>query len=76
MELPFLFQKEEEADYILDVVMNAQFRELLRKRGFILWFYPENGFRNLATRDIPFKKIDDLKGRKMRSQENRIYIDF
>ena len=76
MELPFMFESAEEFDYVQDKVMRKEFERLMVKRGFIPYFYPDNGFRMIATLGKPFRKISDIQGLKMRAQENRLYIDF
>ena len=76
MELPFLFSNDKQVDHMLDKVMLKKFKELLRQRGFIYWFWAENGWRNFATKSRLIKKPSDLKGLKMRAQENRIYINL
>lgn len=75
LELPYLFQTAEEADYILDEVLLEDFRKLLADRGYVLVFWAENGYRSLGTKFGFVKTAADLKGRKMRSQESSVHLD-
>lgn len=74
LELPYLFQSVDEADYILDKVIYDEMVQIFRDRGFELILWSENGFRNFGTNFGPVKKPADLKGHKMRSQENPIHL--
>jgi tripartite ATP-independent transporter DctP family solute receptor len=74
MELPFLFQSFEEADYILDNVISGDLEAQLQAKGFVLGFWHENGWRNFATKGKPIHTMDDLKGMKMRSQESPVHL--
>ena len=70
IELPYLFESLAEADHVLD--QPAFFEaaaKVLADKGFVLHLWSENGFRNFATKDKPVLAPGDLKGLKMRSQE-------
>ena len=74
MELPFLFESFEEADHILDEVVHKDFVDILGKKGFVLWFWHENGWRNFATKAKEVHTLADLRGMKMRSQESPVHL--
>ncbi len=74
MELPFLFQSFDEADYILDDVVHDDFVAILEAKGFVFGFWHENGWRNYATKNKPIHTIDDLREMKMRSQESPVHL--
>ena len=74
LELPYVFNSVKEVDYILDDVLSDDFNALLEKRGFRFAFWHDNGWRCFATRTKPIKVVEDLKGLKMRSQENPLYL--
>ncbi len=74
LELPFLFRSVEEADYILDQVIQDDMEKIFRDRGFVFMMWSENGYRNFGTQFGFVKSPADLKGRKIRSQENRIHL--
>jgi tripartite ATP-independent transporter DctP family solute receptor len=74
LELPYLFENEEEADYILEHVIRTKCEELFKKRGLVLAFWSENGFRSFGTREGAIHTPADLKGKKMRSQEQPVHL--
>ncbi len=73
IEIPFLFNNANEADYVLDKFLLAPMEELFKKKGLVLVMWSENGFRHFGA-GFPIKKPSDLKGKKMRSQENYVHI--
>ena len=64
------------APHVIDTVLTAQFEPLFRERGFVLGFWSENGFRHFGTRDKGVRKPEDLKGKRMRSQENPVHMSM
>ncbi len=74
-ELPFLFNSDEEADYVMDA-MSKQISDILAKKGVKLVMWGTNGWRSFGTKKKPVLKPSDLKGLKMRSQESDVYINF
>ena len=46
-----------------------------QKKGLVLAFWSENGFRHFGA-SFPINGPDDLKGRKMRSQESYVHIEM
>ena len=74
MELPFLFSSFEEADHILDAVIQDDLKKVLADKGFIFGFWHENGWRNFGTKNIPIKTLKDLQTMKMRSQESPVHL--
>jgi tripartite ATP-independent transporter DctP family solute receptor len=76
LELPYRFTSQEEADRILDdPEVWALVAGLLRKKGIEPYMFSENGWRNYASKERPIRTPADLKGMKMRSQENRVHIE-
>jgi len=76
LELPYLFESSEEADYILDNHLFEIYNELFKKKDLILVTWAENGWRNLGHKSKGIKKPSDLKGEKMRSQESKVHLAF
>lgn len=74
LESPFLFGSDAEADFVLDAV-RPHVEKLLEKQGFKFYQYSENGWHGLALKETCVKTMDDLKGRKIRSQESKIHLD-
>jgi TRAP-type C4-dicarboxylate transport system substrate-binding protein len=76
VEIPFMFRSFREADHILDNVLLAPMEALFRERGLVLGFWSENGFRHFGSSWGPVLAPDDLKGRKMRSQESFVHLEM
>ncbi len=73
-DLPFFFESEEDAYFILDNVVGQELMALLPKHGFMGLAYYENGYRHLTNRDFPILWPKDLKGVKLRAQDSPIYV--
>lgn len=76
LELPYIFESFEEADYILDNHLFEPFKKLFAKKDLVLISWAENGWRNLGHKDKAIKSPEDLKGEKMRSQESKVHLAF
>lgn len=76
VEVPFLFKSGEQADKIIDTVLDAPMRKVFLDAGFVLGFWSENGFRHFGSKDTPIKSPADLKGKKMRSQESKVHLEM
>lgn len=76
LELPYIFESSEEADYVLDNHLYDYFKVLFEKKGLILVSWAENGWRNLGHNSKAMKSPGDLKGEKMRSQESKVHLAF
>lgn len=74
LELPFLFRSLEEADHVLDNVIGPDLEKIFEDRGFKLLMWSENGYRHFGSNWGPIKTPADIKGHKMRSQENAIHL--
>lgn len=73
LELPYLFKSIEEADHVLDHIIKDDVAKYASARGLHFGFWTENGFRSFGGK-FKVTKPEDLKGRKMRSQENPIHL--
>lgn len=74
LEAPFLFDSSEEADFVLDTYAKPHVEKLLERGGFKFYQYSENGWHGLALKNTCVKSMDDLKGKKIRSQEAKIHL--
>lgn len=72
-EIPFLFDKPEDADRIIDRYLIPRVTKLLADKGFVLYIFSENGFRNWATKGREIHKAADFRGIQLRSQESWIH---
>ena len=73
LELPYLFDKLEEADFVLSKVVQPDIEKYCLERGLVFGFWSENGYRSFGGK-FKVSTPEDLKGKKMRSQENPIHL--
>lgn len=73
-ELPFLFTSDAEADFVMNKV-RADVAKLLESRGFIMVMWAENGWHGYGVKGKCVEKLEDMKGKKMRSQESFIHLE-
>jgi tripartite ATP-independent transporter DctP family solute receptor len=76
LELPYLFRDAAEADHVIDTVLTKPLEGTLRKYGFVLGLWSENGFRQFGTGDGFVTSPEALKGKKMRSQESSVHLEM
>lgn len=69
-ELCYLFDDVDHADRVIDTALTEPVREILNDKGYVLYTFGENGFRNFATKGKAIHGPEDLAGLKMRSQES------
>lgn len=74
-EMPFLFNSDEEADYVMDKSFDLM-STLLDQKGLVLVMWGTNGWRSFGTKSKAIRTPEDMKGLKMRSQESDVYIEF
>lgn len=76
LEVPFLFENSEEADFILDNYLQEPFRKLFEAKGFVMVTWAENGWRSIGHKTKMIKTPADMKGVKIRSQESKVHLAF
>jgi TRAP-type C4-dicarboxylate transport system substrate-binding protein len=76
LEIPFIFENNEEADFILDNYLLKPFAEMFEKKGMVLVAWSENGWRSIGHKSKAIKSPKDLVGEKMRSQESPVHLAF
>lgn len=74
-DLPFLFGNEKEVDAVVDGPVGAQLFERLQSKNLIGLCFWENGFRHVTNSKRPIVKPEDLKGLKIRTMQNPVYVD-
>ncbi len=74
LELPFIFKTSEEADFVLDKHLYKPIGDVMKKYGFVLYQWAENGWQNIGLTDGFVKHPADLAGRKIRSQEAPVHL--
>ncbi len=76
MGLPYLFKDKETAYRLLDGELGSTFNSFLPKINLYNLGYFENGFRHVTNNRKPIYTPEDMKGLKIRTQENPIHIAF
>jgi len=75
LEMPFLFNGVEEAYEILDGEIGEELMAKIEEQGFKALGMWENGMRHIVNNKKPIHNPDDMKGLKMRTVENDLYIE-
>lgn len=73
-DLPFLFDNEKVADYVLDGAEGTKLLDKLTDKGLIGLLYWENGFRNITNSRHAISKAEDLDGIKLRVMQNQVAL--
>lgn len=76
IEIPFLFKTSQEADYVLDKHIKEKVKALFDANGVKFGFWSENGFRHFGAKWGRIDSPDDLKSRKVRSQESYPHLEM
>lgn len=75
LDIPYLFSSKKGAYNFLDGHMGTKIREeFSKKTGTVMLAYGENGFRHFSNRVRTMKSPNDVKGLKIRTQENPAHI--
>ncbi|HEU0200168.1 MAG TPA: TRAP transporter substrate-binding protein [Burkholderiaceae bacterium] len=74
-DLPFLFANEKEADAVLDGPVGRSLLDKLEPKGLVGLCYWETGFRNMTNSKRPITKAEDIKGLKLRTMQNPVYVE-
>lgn len=75
VDMPFLFESREHAYKILDGEIGQELLKGMEDVGIVGLAWGENGFRHITNAKKPINKPEDLKGLKIRTQENPIHLD-
>ena len=74
LDIPFLFRDFNHVDLVMDGPIVRKLLDDFEKvqvRGLAFW---ENGFRNLTNSKFAIRKVDDGKGLKIRTMENKVHL--
>lgn len=75
LNLPMIFNNEQEADAVLDSAFGQKLLDKLPEKGLIGLGYWENGFRQTTNSRRPINTADDFAGLKLRVIQNPLFID-
>lgn len=74
LDLPFLFESREHAYKVLDGKVGQQLLKELESANLVGLAWAENGFRHITNGTKDIKTPADMKGFKIRTQENQIHL--
>lgn len=75
LDMPFLFESREHAFKVLEGEVGQELIQGLDGIGIVGLAWAENGFRHITNSTHPITSPEDLKGVKIRTQENPIHLD-
>lgn len=73
-ELPFLFDGPEHFDAVVDGLIGQSLAAAFAGRGLHLLGYFDVGERHIMTTERPVEGLEDLRGLKIRTMENRLHL--
>ncbi|MDR0441483.1 MAG: DctP family TRAP transporter solute-binding subunit [Candidatus Accumulibacter sp.] len=76
LETPYIFINDAQADRVLDGPVGEKLLKGMEAKGLIGLTFWENGFRQMSDNTRPIKAPADLKGLKMRTQQNRLHMKY
>lgn len=76
LETPYIFINDAQVDKVLDGPVGAKLLKGMEAKGLIGLAFWENGFRQMSNNVRPLKTPTDLKGLKMRTQQNRLHMKY
>lgn len=75
INMPFLFEREDDADSLLDGAFGSQLLESLKDYGIVGLGWWENGFRSTTNNIRPINKAKDFEGIRIRVIQNPLFRD-
>ena len=76
-DLPFLFKDRQKAYEVLDGPIGEELLvKDLPKAGFVGLVYLENGFRNLTNSKKDIETLEQMKGIKIRTMDNKMHVEL
>jgi len=74
LDVPFLFQDRDSAVKVLEGEIGDELFSKMEENGIIGMSWGENGYRHITNAIRPVNTPEDLKGLKIRTQENEIHL--
>jgi TRAP-type transport system periplasmic protein len=75
-DLPFIFRSEKEADAVVDGEVGQSLLKKFSEKNLIGLCYMDWGFRQVTNSKHPITRLEDFRGLKIRTLQNRVYIDI
>lgn len=74
LDFPFLFRDFNHVDLVMDGTIGRNLLNDFEKANIKALAFWENGFRHLTNNKRPVKKVEDGKGLKIRTMENKVHL--
>lgn len=74
LDFPFLFRDFNHVDLVMDGAIGRKLLNDFDKANIKALAFWENGFRHLTNSKRPVKKVEDGKGLKIRTMENKVHL--
>lgn len=75
-DLPFIFRSEKEADAVVDGEVGQLLLKKFSEKNLVGLCYLDYGFRQVTNNKHPIKRLEDFRDLKLRTLQNRVYIDI
>lgn len=75
-DLPFIFRSEKEADAVVDGDVGQSMLKKFADKNLIGLCYLDYGFRQVTNNKHPIKRLEDFRDLKIRTLQNRVYLDI
>lgn len=75
-DLPFVFQNEREADAVVDGEVGQSLLKKFSDKNLVGLCYLDYGFRQVSNSKHPVRRLEDFRDLKIRTLQNRVYIDI
>ncbi|AKH88656.2 TRAP transporter substrate-binding protein [Edwardsiella tarda] len=76
LDFPFTLKNEAQADAVLDGPFGKQLMSYMPEKGWVGLAYMEQGYRSISNNKRPINTLEDIKGLKIRTILNPLYIDM
>ena len=76
LDFPFSFANEAQADAVLDGPFGQRLMDYMPAKGWVGLGFMEQGYRSISNSKRPINKLEDIKGLKIRTILNPLYVDM
>lgn len=76
LDFPFAFATDAQADAVLDGPFGKKLLALLPAKGLVGLGFQHQGYRSISNSKRPIAKLEDIKGLKVRTILNPLYVDM
>ena len=76
LDFPFSFANVAQADAVLDGPFGQKLMDYMPAKGWVGLGFMEQGYRSISNSKRPINKLEDIKGLKIRTILNPLYVDM